>query len=606
MKYRPLAVAVTGLALLAASAAVPIGGARAAEVVEEVVDTAEAVQARVMLPVRFDIDPVAKTLEAVALPGLEQGLDASGEVVSAVKVPFELTTAPVASPADDPPPDCSPSTTSAPNFTPYPPRYATRQEKDKLFLQYMFQTNQRDFARTLLGKDTRQFMECVAGGGRTFTNHEQTVNGAGSTMEDTATSLLINEEGMKWGKDEDPKGVNANLAFKVEKGPISVTASIDGLGGSGYDGSQGSDKNAYYLNDYARNQVNGYWKSGFGGATEAYKGNVSLALWEYSMSDTVNRLTTIRNQAWMVYQCGSPWRFMSKCTALGLAPPFDGPEITPKEQAANFAGSARWDVLVPQDAQDPTTLAFDYGDGTPETRVSIPVGGGASTFTFSHTFSATGTYTQRATIVEVGTFMEATTTHVATNAPIITPPAQVMNSAGTASWIVRVLKEAARQTTLRFDFGDGTHEDRPIPQGSGEVSFSFSHTFSGASESPATDNGGDSLTSSQTSSTPMGTATYTQSATVVETGANAVAVSLSVSRPLNDGGGGGGGGGGGLLEGDELPLPCLIVDYAGGGPDGLLVDLCSRADGEDGGAKPRGGAHVLGICPLDPVYGYPL
>lgn len=411
MKYRPVAAAFTGLALLAASAAVPIRGAHASETVDEVVDAAEAVQGRVMLPVRFDIDPVAKTLEAVALPGLEQGLDGAGEVLSSVEVPFELTTAPVASPADDLPPECSPSTTSSPNFTPYPARYANREEDDKFFLQYMFQTNQRDFARMKAGVDTRQFMQCVAGGGRTFTNHEQIVNGAGSTMEDANTSLLINEGGMKWGKGEDPTGVKANLEFKVSKDPVSVTASIDGLGGSGYDGSQGPDENAYYLNDYARNQVNGYWKAGLANATEAYKGNVSLALWEYSMSDTVNRLTTIRTQAWMVYQCGNPWRFLSECTALRVAPAFDGPEITPQEQTTNFASGARWDVLVPQDAQNATTLAFDYGDGTPEDRVTIPVGGGASTFTFSHTFYGTGTFMQRATVMETGASSEARTTN---------------------------------------------------------------------------------------------------------------------------------------------------------------------------------------------------
>ncbi|HVE46687.1 MAG TPA: hypothetical protein VNA57_08070 [Acidimicrobiales bacterium] len=101
----------------------------------------------------------------------------------------------------------------------------------------------------------------------------------------------------------------------------------------------------------------------------------------------------------------------------------------------------------------------------------------------------------------------------AANVPTISPAAQVTDSTGRASWIVKVLKDVARQTTLRFDFGDGTHEDRAIPQGSGESSFSFSHTFSGTSQATTADAGSDSLTSSEASSTPSGTGTYGQSVT---------------------------------------------------------------------------------------------
>ncbi len=46
-----------------------------------------------------------------------------------------------------------------------------------------------------------------------------------------------------------------------------------------------------------------------------------------------------------------------------------------------------------------------------------------------------------------------------------------------AYWDVKVLMDPDRSTILRMAFGDGSAEDRTIPQGSGTTTISFQHYF---------------------------------------------------------------------------------------------------------------------------------
>ncbi|MGH9177390.1 MAG: hypothetical protein ACRD0N_02390 [Acidimicrobiales bacterium] len=81
-------------------------------------------------------------------------------------------------------------------------------------------------------------------------------------------------------------------------------------------------------------------------------------------------------------------------------------------------------------------------------------------------------------------------------APAISPAAQTTSSAGAATWTVSVPRDPTRTTSFHMIYGDGTWDTRAVPSGAGLDQFTISHTFSGAR-------------------------TYTQRATVVETGATA-------------------------------------------------------------------------------------
>ena len=63
-------------------------------------------------------------------------------------------------------------------------------------------------------------------------------------------------------------------------------------------------------------------------------------------------------------------------------------------------------------------------------------------------------------------------------APSPTPAAQATTGCQ-ASWRVTAPESASQPTTLSVSYGDGSSETRAIPQGSGFVTFSFSHMYPG-------------------------------------------------------------------------------------------------------------------------------
>ncbi|HUP70751.1 MAG TPA: hypothetical protein VM142_13185 [Acidimicrobiales bacterium] len=82
-------------------------------------------------------------------------------------------------------------------------------------------------------------------------------------------------------------------------------------------------------------------------------------------------------------------------------------------------------------------------------------------------------------------------------APTISPALQPTSpTTGSATWTVGVPRDSTRATTLQMVYGDGTYDIRAVPQGSGSATFTISHPFNAQG-------------------------TYTQGATVVETGGSA-------------------------------------------------------------------------------------
>lgn len=173
--------------------------------------------------------------------------------------------------------------------------------------------------------------------------------------------------------------------------------------------------------------------------------------------------------------------------------------------------------------------------------------------------------------------------------PTLSPSAQVTNSSGAASWSVKAQRSSWRSTTLRFDFGDGTEETRTIPQGSGDATFVFNHTFTGMSQAAATDLSSSSLAANETLSTPSGTGTYIQMATVEgnDVGAQAVS-SLQQLDPRQ-----------GVQE-----MVDFVLREAG---ELITVDTryicigfgCNRGDGTGEHDDADGGIVIFGICLSD-------
>lgn len=63
-------------------------------------------------------------------------------------------------------------------------------------------------------------------------------------------------------------------------------------------------------------------------------------------------------------------------------------------------------------------------------------------------------------------------------APEVTPAyTHLYSPTGTANWTVTVAQDPNYAETLTFDFGDGYSEARPVPQGEGTVSLSFSKVY---------------------------------------------------------------------------------------------------------------------------------
>ncbi len=93
--------------------------------------------------------------------------------------------------------------------------------------------------------------------------------------------------------------------------------------------------------------------------------------------------------------------------------------------------------------------------------------------------------------------------------PIITPPEQDTDLC-LAHWAVRVQQVPTTDMTLIFNYGDRTGETRyTIPQGDGTLTFTYSNTFAPRSED----------------------ATYTQRATLINTGRSAFATTHHAGGP---------------------------------------------------------------------------
>lgn len=163
-----------------------------------------------------------------------------------------------------------------------------------------------------------------------------------------------------------------------------------------------------------------------------------------------------------------------------------GPAIDPAEQVTAGDGVGIYDVTVPEDPSQRTTVLINFGDGTWETR-PIPQGSYFVVIEFKHTFNVPGSYIQTARIVETGAealpamtaaLLPGSVPNSVFPAPLIDPPVQLADSNCSATYSVSVLRQTDGDLTLLMEYGDGASEVRVVTQGEGVATFYFSHVFS--------------------------------------------------------------------------------------------------------------------------------
>jgi hypothetical protein len=174
----------------------------------------QAVSYRAGLPLRLEIDPVAKQLLPTALEGAWEAVDVHGQAIASMPLEVQLSGLGVEG-GDAGPGRCEVhGDGDEPGLTGYGPVTASHTASDAFHLQYRFYTYQLDDARRVDNRWQRQFAECIAGGGSTFNGAHQTRNGAGSTMEDPDSALI---DRFDWGT----KAENAQVTATVGLGPVT-------------------------------------------------------------------------------------------------------------------------------------------------------------------------------------------------------------------------------------------------------------------------------------------------------------------------------------------------------------------------------------------------
>jgi hypothetical protein len=168
-----------------------------------------------------------------------------------------------------------------PQFRIYRPTYASYLNRAE-YVQFTYHLYKRSVARTVGGETRKQFEMCTVGGAHSRGGWRLT-RVVSSFAAVTPVPTIVGSTG---GNQVDDSGVvQASLDFKVDKGPITISASLTPHRQNTFAWSQGPDKDLDLgrHNRLAFNQVNTYWESPdtfiFDGSTE-FQGNVGQGLYE--------------------------------------------------------------------------------------------------------------------------------------------------------------------------------------------------------------------------------------------------------------------------------------------------------------------------------------
>jgi hypothetical protein len=168
-----------------------------------------------------------------------------------------------------------------PQFRIYRPTYVSYLNRAE-YVQFTYHLYKRSVARTFNGVTQKEFEMCTVGGAHSRGGWRLT-RVVSSFAAATPIPTIV---GSKGGNQVDDNGVvHASLDFKVDKGPITISASLTPHRQNTFAWSQGPDKDLDLgrHNRYAFNQVNTYWESPdafiFDGSTQ-FQGNVGHGLYE--------------------------------------------------------------------------------------------------------------------------------------------------------------------------------------------------------------------------------------------------------------------------------------------------------------------------------------
>jgi hypothetical protein len=199
-------------------------------------------------------------------------------------------------------------------FRVYQPRYVSYLNRAE-YVQFTYHLYKRSHARLVRNEQRKQFEMCTAGGAHSRGGWRLTRVVSSFTAATPVATII----GSKGGNHVDENGVlQSSLDFAVDKGPITISASLTPSRQNTFAWSQGPDKDLDLgrHNRFAFNQVNTYWESPdtfiFDGSTQ-FQGNVGQGLYALRQTDRDPLFITKATNSLICGKAGSRIG-LTKCT----------------------------------------------------------------------------------------------------------------------------------------------------------------------------------------------------------------------------------------------------------------------------------------------------